>query len=74
MENEKSIQTDELTEPREEYSISLTAEDMKNIFRLQMRKRYIISAVLLIALTIFIPSYAYSYGDNLVHLTFKQIY
>ena len=64
MENEKSIQTAELTEPREEYSISLTAEDMKNIFRLQMRKRYIISAVLLTALTIFIPSYAYSYGDN----------
>ena len=32
MENENSIQTDELIEPREEYSISLTAEDMKNIF------------------------------------------
>ena len=39
MENENSIQTDELIEPREEYSISLTAEDMKNIFRLQKRKR-----------------------------------
>ena len=64
MENEKSIQTAELTEPREEYHISLTAEDMKNIFRLQMRKRYIKSAVLLTALTIFIPSYAYLYGDN----------
>ena len=64
MENENSIQTDELIEPREEYRISLTAEDMKNIFRLQMRKRYIKSAVLIIALAIFIPSCAYSYGDN----------
>lgn len=64
MENEKSIQTDELIEPREEYSISLTVEDMKNIFRLQMRKRYIKSAVLIIALAIFIPSCAYSYKDD----------
>ena len=64
MEDENSIQMDELIEPREEYSISLTADDMKNIFRLQMRKRYIKSAVLIIALAIFIPSCAYSYGDN----------
>lgn len=63
MENENSIQTDELIEPREEYSISLTADDMKNIFRLQMRKRYIKSAVLIIALAIFIASCAYSYED-----------
>ena len=63
MENENSIQTDELIEPREEYSISLTVDDMKNIFRLQMRKRYIKSAVLIIALAIFIPSCAYSYED-----------
>lgn len=64
MENENSIQTDELIEPREEYSISLTAKDMKNIFRLQMRKRYIKSSVLIIALAIFIPSCAYSYKDD----------
>ena len=35
MENENSIQTDELIEPREEYSISLTAEDMKNIYKIR---------------------------------------